>query len=479
MSLVLEIEFLTGTCRAARGLGIDAPDWPPQPDRVFSALVSAWGIRGELPVERAALEWLEQQDPPVIRSSDCTARSAPDVFVPPNDPKASKTPETYLKVLPDRRRRRPRRFPVARPDDPRMEFVWPEVPTADVLDALNALAHCVGYIGHSASLARCRFLAEDRPMESDRPSRETRRRVYPGRLRELESAHHARPERPLIRPGAPVHPQGAERTESHTEWLVLEVVEGEAPDIRTSALVARMLRQALMAGYHKAGWTDTVPELVSGLTPDGTPSRNPHVAIVPMAFVGFPHADSRVLGFALIPPRGESLLQMDGLRRAFEAVAPYHPDYQRRRLVLDGPPLNGPLTLAPAPSLPEAKQSLSPNRYLMEARRWASVTPIVLDRHLKRNDEAEVRELVAQSCRYSGLPRPDPDRIRIGKHSAIEGAPSARPLTGQPPWIRWKMPPSLESRQLVHAVIDFEQPICGPVLLGAGRYTGLGLCLGH
>ena len=110
MSLVLEIEFLTGVCRAARGTGDDSPDWPPQPDRVFSALASAWGVRGELPVERAALEWLEGQPPPVIRASAHSARTAPDVFVPPNDPKSSKAMHTYLRVLPEHRPRQPRRF---------------------------------------------------------------------------------------------------------------------------------------------------------------------------------------------------------------------------------------------------------------------------------------------------------------------------------------------------------------------------------
>ena len=43
----------------------DAPDWPPQPDRVFSALVSLWTARGE----RAALEWLEARGSPVLRAS--------------------------------------------------------------------------------------------------------------------------------------------------------------------------------------------------------------------------------------------------------------------------------------------------------------------------------------------------------------------------------------------------------------------------
>ena len=32
-------------------------------------------------------------------------------------------------------------------------------------------------------------------------------------------------------------------------------------------------------------------------------------------------------------------------------------------------------------------------------------------------------------------------------------------------------------RSLVHAVVRFPQPVRGPVVLGAGRFVGLGLCL--
>ena len=102
----------------------------------------------------------------------------------------------------------------------------------------------------------------------------------------------------------------------------------------------------------------------------------------------------------------------------------------------------------------------------------------MLDRHLKRSDNAEVRDLIARACEHAGLPSPDPGRIQAGRHSAVRGSPPARPSAGEPPWARWKLPRSLESRQLVHAVIEFDQPVRGPVLLGAGRFTGLGLCRG-
>ena len=475
MSLVLEIECLTGVYRAAQGPASELPDWPPQPDRVFSALVSAWAVRGERRDERVALEWLEAQKPPTVRASGHVARTAPDVFVPPNDVKASKAEKTYIKVMPDRRPRHPRRFPVARPDEPVMALIWKEESDATLCEALDAMARDIGYLGHSASLVRCRFHrgGSDTYPHPEVPAR---RRIYPGRLSELEAAHRADPVRPDIPPGASVPATmptavGA----SPPDWLVLEAIDvDEVPDIRAAALVCRALRRVLMSGYRRAELGGAIPEIVSGHTADRAPSRHPHLAIVPLAFTGFPHADGRVFGFALVPPAGTRLLDVPGLRRAFEQIAPYDDGRERRVVTLTGSPLLTQLRLAPAGAT--TVRSLSPTPYLCAARVWASVTPIVLDRHLKQNGEAEIRCIVADACERAGLPRPDPDRIRTGKHSAVEGAPPARPLVGAPPWTRWKVPESLATRSLIHAAIDFGREIPGPVLLGAGRFTGLGLC---
>lgn len=477
MSLVLEIEFLTGVCRAAREPGDDTPDWPPQPDRVFSALVASWAARGEGAEERLALEWLEDQPPPKICASSFSPRTTPDVFVPPNDAKRSVTTEKYLRVLPDRRPRQARRFPVARPDDPVVAFVWPVLPERAVLEALNSIASCVSYVGHSASLARCRFSAA----EAERFDQETtlaERCVYRGRLRELEEAHRERPARPVIRRGDSVRPERRFWHDPQPEWLVLEAVEGEVPDIRAAAVVSRLLRHALMAGYAKSGRSDEIPEVVSGHRSDGAPTRRPHVAIVPMPFVGSAHADGRVFGFSLIPPQGESLAGIRGFRAAFEAVARYRDDEQRRVLTLKGPPLRGSLGLSPVGAGGSRRRSLSAGPYLEESRVWASVTPVVMERHLKRGDDNEVRELVGRACEHAGLPRPELERLQVGKHSMVDGAPPAWPVTGRPRWTRWRRPASLKSRQMIHVVVDFGQEVRGPVLLGAGRFTGLGLCRG-
>lgn len=470
MSLVLEIEFLTGVCRAAHDPASSAPDWPPQPDRVFSALVASWAARGEQSSERGALEWLEAQSAPAIHAGKHTVRTAPDVFVPPNDQRSSKN---ALALIPMMRPRQPRRFQVARLDDPVMAMVWDAAPAPRQLAALDALAHDVSYLGHSASLVRCRFAANS-PAESRHAAAAAARRVYPGRLQELRRAYRLKPARPVILPGATVLPGPPLSPPARADWLVLEAIGGGVPDIRAAALVARTLRRRLMGGYRSIGMEDEIPEAVSGHTSEGRPLRAAHLGIVPMAFAGYPHADGRVFGFAVVPEGQTALGDVPGFRAAFEKIAPYDAGAERR--VLGLPCIPGqPMLLSPA-SGEAPKRSLVPGPYLHPARVWASVTPVVLDRHLKRYDEGRIRELVADSCANAGLPRPAMEHIQVGKHSAIEGAPPAWPRPGAPPWTYWRVPKALRSRLLTHVAIDFGCEVAGPVMLGAGRYTGLGLC---
>ena len=479
MKLVLEIEFLAGVCRAAHSPASTEPDWPPQPDRVFSALVAAWAARGECSNERRALEWLERQPPPAIHAGRCTARTAPDVFVPPNDQRSSSVAETYLKVMPEwrsRHARQPRRFPTAWLDHPVMEMIWADEPPGGTAEVLAALARDVSYLGHSTSLVRCRFVSREAPATLHAPV-PARRRIYRGRLQELRREFARSPARPVIRPGASVPvPLSDTRPPAPraADWLVLEVVGGDVPDIRAAAPVGRSLRRCLMSGYRGIGMEHEVPDVVSGHTPDGSPARSPHLAIVPMAFVGYPHADGHVFGYALVPPGDTSLRDIPGLRSAFEQLADYDHDAERRVLTLTGVPRRSPLQLSPAGAT--TRRSLLPGPYLDKARVWASVTPIVLDRHLKRYDEGRVRELIADACANADLPRPDPARVQVGKHSGIEGVPPAWQVASAPAWTRWRIPKALESRLRLHVVIDFGREVAGPVMLGAGRYTGLGLC---
>jgi CRISPR-associated protein Csb2 len=483
--LVLEIEHLLGVAFAARSQASPLPDWPPQPDRVFSALVAAWGARGERPEERRALEWLESQTAPELAASDGFARAAATAFVPPNDPQSGRVGDRS--VMPAFRRRQPRRFPAYRPDDPTVRYVWREA-AADgaILTALNALARDTPYIGHSASLTRCRFSTAGAP---DRTMR-ARRRVYRGQLAEVERVFHAnqRPAPGEVVRDTPAAVASPARSVFADRWLVLEHVKGDMPDLRAAALIAKALRDTIMSGYARIGLGSLIPAVVSGHAANGMPLTEPHLAIVPLAFVGWPHADGRVVGFALIPPGPGALLDEADFQNAMRAAAPWREDEARREVRCVGRSFNLTFTL----SGERTRASLDSAPYVTPARTWATCTPIVLDRHLKaatnENRDQEVRRLIDCACRNIGLPAPARIAVRDGqttrdelgiapsKHSAVEGAPSAYPSGRGPVWEGWRLPESLASRRLTHAMVQFDEPVRGPVILGAGRFLGLGLC---
>jgi CRISPR-associated protein Csb2 len=123
------------------------------------------------------------------------------------------------------------------------------------------------------------------------------------------------------------------------------------------------------------------------------------------------------------------------------------------------------------------RSSLKPARYCTTAASWASVTPMLLDRFPDHGDALEEARLIADACRNIGLP--EPAEVEIHKHSAIKGAPSAYPARGERSRPDWSFPKGAKfaSRPRRHAVLHFAENIEGPVILGAGRFHGFGLCL--
>lgn len=482
VTLIFEIEYLSGVSFAAVGPDSEIPDWPPQPDRIFSALVATWAASGQDGQEKEALEWLEKLPTPLILASDAEQRTSAIAFVPPNDPRSNLT-KNARGVLPALRSRQPRCFPAARPHDGIVRLVWPGAePGLETFEALQRLAHNTAYVGHSASLTRCGFLFDPGGSELSEAS-PPRRRIYAGRFDELRRNFDAG-RRPL--PGAriaPVSEAAQERTNHFGErWLILEHIGGDMPDLRACALIARTLRDALLSGYQRIGLGNEIPEVISGHNAEGNPTRAPHLAIIPLTFTGYPYADGHLMGLALVPPRSSRILEDESFRKVLKTLAPIDEERGRRVLVLttrEGTPSDRAFSIRLSPSFesPTGKQSLDPAIYTRSSHTFGTVIPLALDRHLKEKGVARLEEITAQiaaACRNIGLP--EPEGIAAGKHSAIEGAPSAYPSAKSPVWMRWRLPQSLASRQLTHAVIRFTQPVEGPLILGAGRFLGLGLC---
>ena len=205
-------------------------------------------------------------------------------------------------------------------------------------------------------------------------------------------------------------------------------------------------------------------EWFSGHRHDGTPTVVPHMALAPLPFVGAPHADGRIMGLALILPRN---LRPHEAGHGLNPVL-HEPDtgLPRAHRLFDGQWLECDMEIDTRERPPV---NLDPQTWTSCSRTWASVTPVVLNRHFDGKDRWErAAESVKDACRHIGLPRPA--QVLLHPVSSVEGVPHAREF---PRLIR-KRDNGRQSH--AHAVIAFDAPVTGPVLVGAGRFRGYGLC---
>jgi CRISPR-associated protein Csb2 len=493
-----------------------------------------------LEAERGLLEWLESQGAPSILASDATAREVVTVFVPVNDvaltdvdeeaaqvdrlraalaaaptaggakavgkaerdltkaetalakaiaratevPAKPADPRYGQRLLPEYRGRQPRTFPSVTPVDPRITYVWTEAaPTGDQRDRLDALLARVVRLGHSSSLVSMRLVDPPEP-PTWRPAIDgeaSLRIVGPGQIRALERAfEHHREYEPRVMPAVPQSyaRSGSVASEPPSEsvfaddWLLLRRVEGPALPMTAAVGLARTVRKALMSYA-----SEPIPEMLCGHTADGQPSQQPHMAIVPLPFVGHEHATGAILGVALVLPRAANAADR---RAVYEAVARWEDQYRREDE--DTPALK--VNLGPAGEVwleraewGALQTSLKPSTWCVPSRVWYSATPVALDRNpgdLRSRDPkkleaatGEAIEIVARACERVGLPRPA--FVEILPAAPWAGSAKARLYPPYPD------EPARAQRVLAHVRVEFERPVGGPVLLGAGRYLGLGL----
>lgn len=84
----LAIDLLAGRYIATAYNDRLEAEWPPQPARLFSALVAAWPDGGAVDAEAQALDWLAEMPAPEILcspSNDIARRTVSPAFVPVND----------------------------------------------------------------------------------------------------------------------------------------------------------------------------------------------------------------------------------------------------------------------------------------------------------------------------------------------------------------------------------------------------------
>lgn len=495
-----EVEFLTGVSVAASPYRREEAEWPPHPDRFFQALVAAWG-RNVPPDagERKALEWLESLDMDFLEISApaCGQRDAVTVFVPPNDPKtkgkqgtaAPKNFKQALYVIPAlRKNRQPRNFPafiLPGGSSCHVSYVWhiKRVQKSEFefhQPALSRLAREVTYLGHSHSLVRVALndggnVSIDGSWKSAEPS--TMRLPYKNRLRELEELYvRSEQEKKAFRPnpslvtrvfrktGIPPAPATLFDADNVT---VFTDAGGFVPTLAAFPLVAKRFRDALLAC---APANEAIPALLSGHNEEGKPTGKPHLAIVPLADVGWRYSQGRLMGLAMVWPQTVSTPDRTTALRSVAAFLNENPNQRGIGLLHFGRKGSWSLALESTSAL----ASLRHERYAHVTRRWGTVLPVGLDRHPKNKPGKELADIVVKACLNIGLPEDAVDGIEIETHkySPVKGAPSIREVLQSLP----KNSP-YRAKPFVHLVLNFTQPVRGPLVLGAGRFRGLGLCL--
>lgn len=258
------------------------------------------------------------------------------------------------------------------------------------------------------------------------------------------------------------------------ELLILTKQEGRVLGLESTATLTAALRGWLLTEG------DEKPEWFTGHSAPGVPATGDHIALFPLAFVASRHAkgaelhaDGHVLGLGIAFPRSVPAEERARCLRG-RLFGPLGEDldiplrmgstgeWTLRREDRSSPPLalRGSSWTEPSPV-------------------WASVTPVVLDRHPKHDQRTErvqwrdeVIESIAKSCKMQRLPRPE--LIDVDKTSWHRGAPRSRPGPDGMPWLSGKE--GAAPRQQVHVLIQFPCEVQGPLLLGAGRFRGYGLC---
>ena len=242
--------------------------------------------------------------------------------------------------------------------------------------------------------------------------------------------------------------------------LIVLAVKGRRVSLPATLRLTAALRGLLMASCPE----QPPPEWFSGHRADGTASAAPHLALAPLPFVGSQHADGRVMGLALVLP---GTLPPQEAGRCLAPIL-HDPDtgLPREHPLVGGKWFECDVELETRERPPT---NLDPNTWTAVSRVWASVTPVVLNRHFNGKDMWErATDSVKDTCEHIGLPRPRD--VLLHPVSLVEGVPHAR----QFPQLTRKRDGGRQSHS--HAVLIFDEPVRGPVLVGAGRFRGYGLC---
>lgn len=401
-------------------------------------------------------------------------------------------------VLPAGRTRQERAFPSATPELPTFAFVWPEVEVPPLVTApLTRLLQRLVRVGHSSTLVRGALASSDEV--TDLAARTRRyvpdedngslviRWVGIGQTEQLQQAFDQHQEtEPRVLPARFFRYADGEKSKSapipcstfDDELIIFARIAGPRLPIISTAGLSRQLRRALMAHAE-----EPIHEMLSGHRDDGSASESPHLMVLPLPVVSGPHPDGALIGFGLALPRE---CDADARRAVMHAIRRFEKAHFEAGDDDGGTPVvaldlgsSGVLHLQRVEWGEDRRATLRPRNWTRASTEWASVTPVALDKNpgdLQHADAGkraaafdEATATVIEAVRRIGLPAPT--EVHVLRSCVVAG--TAKPLA----YPRFPIDQARPQRVLVHIRLVFAEPVRGPIVIGAGRYQGMGLCL--
>jgi CRISPR-associated protein Csb2 len=469
-TLCLSATFLTGRYHGR--------EWPPSPARLVQALVAgvkAGGNRRHWDAVEPLLLWMERRPAPLILARPADALQPYRIAVPNND--MDQVAREWLAGGPgDPSKLRTMKSVKPRlvsGDGPHVRYLWSldEDETAPDLAVCKTLAHCLYSLGWGIDMAyadadlNAPTSAPD--FETWTPSRDRGERLpvpVPGFLADLEETYGRFVQRAHsmdtdTRPTVYRLQRYSSRDGIAAPYAVFSLrrLDRDVPfviDWRRCMEVAAWLRhaasQALLREPPDPPIDINAFVLGHSTAHDG---GSAHMAFVPLPSIGHAHADGYIRRVMLVEPLTADGAVVDLLNLQLPGTL-LTPEAQPERPIC----LLAPLSDRSVVSL-----------YTRKARRWRSVTPVILHGYNAargRISLAKTDKLLRQAFAMAGH---DPAVI---ESIAFQPAP-LWPNLGAAAAIR--VPAHLQNYPRYHVEVLFRAPVAGPILAGIGRHYGIGL----
>lgn len=486
-----------------------AGEWPPSPARLFQALVAGAGLSGPLSKnDSEVLEWLENQEPPLIGAPLARDGQSVTFYMPNNDLDAvGGDPRRIVKIRGARKIVKPRlldakvpflyAWPLGEDEETQrhaaaictlverlyqfgrgVDFAWA---WGEVLDDETLKALLLAYPGclyrpsirgggqplacpqqGSLESLKARHLAYSRRFAAEGEGKKARRIFsQPPRPRFAQVPYDSPPSRRVY--------ELRERT-SEASFFTWPLARASTLVVLLRDAVVRRLKQGLLVQ------SADIDRVLIGRKPDGTNDGplSARVRVIPLPSIGHPQAD-RLIRRVLVEVPAECPLRADDVHWAFSGL---------ELSDLKGGEV---LEMVLTPAAEESARKMLAHYGIGEkawGRIWRTVTPAALpetagfyridlacktmeakggQQRLQKHTRAAIA--VMQSLRHAGI-RPRVNAIRVQREPFEASGERAEAFAAGT---------RFPKERLWHVEIAFDTPVAGPLVIGDGRFLGLGV----